>query len=92
MRRRDFIVLVSGMAALPIAVARAQQSLEIPVIGYLFLGSQRSIQPFIEAFQTGLAGLGYTEGKNIRVLYRFADGKRIGSLPLRLSWSRSGRR
>jgi len=83
MKRREFIALVGGVAW-PIKVG-AQHS-AIPVIGYLFLGSQRSIQPLIEAFQTGLAGLGYTEGKNIRVLYRFADGQtdRLSALTIEL--------
>jgi putative tryptophan/tyrosine transport system substrate-binding protein len=74
MRRREFLVLVSGTAVWSIAAARAQQSPAIPVIGYLFLGSRRSIRPNIDAFLSGLASHGYIEGKNIRVSYQFADG------------------
>ena len=46
----------------------------IPVVGYLSLGSERGMQPFTDAFLSGLASHGYFEGKNIRVLQRFADG------------------
>jgi putative ABC transport system substrate-binding protein len=46
----------------------------MPTIGWLSLGSDPGMQPIIEAFRSGLAALGYTEGKNIRVLYRYADG------------------
>jgi putative ABC transport system substrate-binding protein len=51
---------------------QAQQA--IPVVGYLFLGSQSWNQPFFDAFMSGLVARGYIEGKNIRVLHRFADG------------------
>ena len=44
------------------------------MIGCLYLGTQRSVQPYVDAFLSGLASHGYTEGKNIRVLFRFADG------------------
>jgi putative ABC transport system substrate-binding protein len=81
MRRREFITLIGGGFVACVSPAQAQQP-TIPAIGYLYLGSQRSIQQFIEAFRSGLAALGYTEGKNIRVLYRFADGNadRLSSL------------
>ena len=47
----------------------------MPVIGFLHSGSERSVQPYIDAFRSGLAVLGYVQDQNIRVLYRFADGK-----------------
>jgi putative tryptophan/tyrosine transport system substrate-binding protein len=57
------------------AVAEAQQRKKIPRIGYLSTGSISSTLPNREAFQQGLRGLGYVEGKNILVEYRFAEGK-----------------
>src|ERR1700682_6521239 len=72
MRRRDFIALVGSVVAWPFGV-RAQQP-AMPVIGFLHLGSERSIEAEIKAFRSGLAELGYGEGEKIRVLYRFADG------------------
>ena len=77
MRRREFIALVAGAAVARPLVAQAQatQRKGLPVIGFLHLGSERAIQPGIEAFQSGLTALGYVEGQNIRVIYRFADGK-----------------
>ena len=81
MRRREFISLLSAAAAGWSSRVRAQQ-LAIPVVGYLFLGSQRGYQPFKDAFLSGLASRGYIEGKNIRVLYRFADGHQDRLMPL----------
>jgi putative ABC transport system substrate-binding protein len=55
--------------------AEAQQPTKIPRIGYLALGSP-SGNPFrIEAFRQGLRELGYVEGKNIIIEYRYAEGK-----------------
>jgi putative ABC transport system substrate-binding protein len=73
MRRREFITLLGAAAAEWSSRVHAQQQ-AIPVVGYLFLGSQSWNQPFFDAFLSGLAARGYIEGKNIRVLYRFADG------------------
>jgi len=73
MRRREFITLLGAAAAQWSSRVQAQQQ-AIPVIGYLFLGTQQWNQPFFDAFLSGLAARGYIEGKNIRVLYRFADG------------------
>jgi ABC-type uncharacterized transport system substrate-binding protein len=72
MRRREFIALLGAAAANLSSRVQGQQA--IPVVGYLFLGSQSSSQPFFDAFLSGLSARGYIEGKNIRVLYRYADG------------------
>ena len=69
MRRRDFIGIVSGAAAWPLA-ARAQQP-ERPVIGLLVLGTQ-SYYDF-SGFRQGLKDGGYVEGKNLTIEYRFAN-------------------
>jgi putative ABC transport system substrate-binding protein len=72
MRRREFINLLSAVAVEWSSRVQAQQP--IPVVGYLSLGSERGTRPFADAFLSGLAALGYVEGKNIRVIYRFAEG------------------
>src|SRR6266568_2663347 len=75
-RRREFIVLIGGAAAWPL-VARAQPSERVRRIG-LIMGSTEESDPEsrvrIKAFREGLAALGWTEGRNIRIDYRFAGG------------------
>jgi putative ABC transport system substrate-binding protein len=73
MRRRDFISIVGSAAAWPIA-ARAQQS-RIPVVGYLGTGSPGALEQLISAFNRGLQEMGYVEGQNLKIEYRFAEGQ-----------------
>jgi putative ABC transport system substrate-binding protein len=58
-----------------VAVATAQQPKKITRIGYLSPGSQSSDSSRLEGFRQGLRELGYREGQNIVIDYRFADGK-----------------
>jgi putative ABC transport system substrate-binding protein len=73
MRRRDFITLLSGAAvALPLAT-RAQQSQKVWRIGYLGFGPASSWASEVEALRSGLRDLGYVEGKNIIIEFRWAE-------------------
>jgi len=70
------VLLTLGALLLALSVrVEAQQPTKVPRIGYLSTGSISSTLPNREAFKQGLRGLGYVEGKNIVVEYRFADGK-----------------
>jgi putative ABC transport system substrate-binding protein len=73
MRRRDFISLLTGAAAWPL-VARAQQP-ALPVIGYLSSGWQRLSAERLRMFQEGLSQAGYSDGRNIAIEYRWAEGQ-----------------
>ena len=75
MRRKFFGLTLSTMLFALCFPAEAQQAKKVPRIGYLSTGSISSTLPNREAFQQGLRGLGYVEGKNIVVEYRFAEGK-----------------
>jgi putative tryptophan/tyrosine transport system substrate-binding protein len=78
MRRREFIAGLGSAAAWSV-VSRAQQS-GVPVIGYLSARSAESDVAMLAAFRRGLAELGYAEGRNVTIEYRFADGQ-IDRLP-----------
>ena len=74
MRRREFITLIgAGAAAWPLA-ARAQQATRPPRIGWLSTGSPISHRLSLAAFQDGLRALGYIEGGNVIIEYRWAEG------------------
>src|SRR6476660_5237813 len=77
MRRRKFVMLLGGAAVLLPITARAQQNDRIKRIGVL-LGATTEHDPESEArvaaFRVGLEELGWFEGRNLRIDYRFAGG------------------
>jgi putative tryptophan/tyrosine transport system substrate-binding protein len=78
MRRREFITLLGGAAAMPLT-ARAQQPGKVPRLGYLGFGPASAYDTRLEALRAGLRDLGYVEGKNIVIEFRWAD--RVDQLP-----------
>ena len=71
MRRREFISVIVGATAWPLA-ARAQQP-SMPVVGYLHVATAEAQTQNVAAFRRGLADAGYVEGKNVTIEYRFTN-------------------
>jgi putative ABC transport system substrate-binding protein len=73
MRRRQFITLLGGAAAWPLA-ARAQQP-AVPVVEYLDNGSPNTSARYVDAFRKGLSENSYVEGQNVIVEYHYLEGQ-----------------
>jgi putative ABC transport system substrate-binding protein len=72
MRRREFLLLMGSVAAS--AAAFGQQSAKTPIIGFLVAGSPASHGAWVAAFAQRLSELGWTDGRNIKIEYRWAAG------------------
>ncbi len=73
MKRREFMTVMGGAMAWPLAV-RAQQASTVPTIGVLWhAGSADEEQPYFDALIAGFKDLGYVEGRNVRFEHRFPN-------------------
>ena len=74
MKRRKFLTLLGGAAAWP-RVARAQQPTKLPTIGYLGGATPAADGQRVASFVQELHELGWNEGRNLKIEYRWAEGR-----------------
>jgi ABC-type uncharacterized transport system substrate-binding protein len=80
MGRKTITLLLVWLALVSVRFAEAQQQGKVPRIGFLISSSRASEAARMEGFRDGLRKLGYVEGQNIIIEYRYADGK-LNRLP-----------
>jgi ABC-type uncharacterized transport system substrate-binding protein len=74
MKRRQFITLLGGAAAWPLA-ARAQQPGNVPTIGFLGAATAAAWRANVPPFVQRLSELGWADGRNVAIVYRWANGR-----------------
>jgi putative ABC transport system substrate-binding protein len=74
MKRREFITLVGGAVAWPLA-AHSQQPGKLPTIGFLGPTTAAAMKPWVAAFVQRLHELGWIEGRTVAIEYRWAEGR-----------------
>ena len=88
LRRREFITLLGAAAGWPLT-ARAQRPGRLPTIGFMGTSTRAVEEDRVAAFEQRLGQLGWSDGRNIRIEYRWAEA-RWSALPrLRRSWPAS---
>src|SRR5262245_54783047 len=74
-KRREFITLLGGATAWPLAARAQQQPAKLPTIGFLGAATPAAWSVFIVAFVRRLRELGWIEGRTIAIEYRWAEGR-----------------
>jgi len=75
MRRREFVTLIGGAATWPLAARAQQPQRRVATIGWLGSFSSETSRPLLAAFHQGLKEIGYVEGQNVTIEYRWADNQ-----------------
>lgn len=74
MRRREFILLTGSAALVSMSAAYGQQTAKPPIVGFLVAGTQASHGAWVAAFVERLSKLGWADGRNVKIEYRWAAG------------------
>ena len=75
MRRREFVTLIGGAATWPLAARAQQPQGRVATIGWLGSFSSETSRHLLAAFHQGLKEIGYVEGQNVTIEYRWADNQ-----------------
>jgi putative ABC transport system substrate-binding protein len=74
MRRREFILLIGSVAAISMSEAYGRQTAKPRIVGFLVAGTQASHGAWVAAFAQRLSEMGWTDGRNVKIEYRWAAG------------------
>src|SRR5262245_26221809 len=73
LKRRELILLLGGAAAWPLAAGAQQPAM--PAVGFLYGGSAKPFAELLRGLRQGLTEIGYVEGQNLVIEYRWAEGQ-----------------